>query len=613
METSLVDQFCAQAHSGPITAAAFDNQSGACITADEWGTVAITKPGDTYPGIIFDMGAPVRGAVAVSRGGALVAVGDDNGTVAVYKTWDSSCVFEDLREGAAGQARAFRALTFNPAGTVLATLSIDGIIRVFDIQTWQRVANYQGFGGESLEFDDRGERLLAIDNLGQPKLLDLLSAEQIDLEMVPGGVRSARFTPDFRSVVTIGQAGITLIGLPEGRIVSSFSARGSSGMLNIVISPNGEELGAITGRSVHRFALPELQPVGSDKHGAEDPTTAAFWDWRGVAVGGADGLLHRPGAKPSLEPVICVGGFGEHRVAVHGERVAIWQGNRQKRPFHAKRRFVETRIDRDGRLLLALPEDGGGVQVFEARTGRMLFDAGPDTGNTPKMEVGGSIVACMLSRGGLRWYDLKENNVFELPWVRTFALSGSGTWLAVTTPKGQVRVLDPTTGKDAIPRPEPLADVPVSLVSFVNRRPDMLVMDAEGVLGIYDLTESVTQKVAAVGRDVLDLNVAVDRLWGITGGKYAAVRFQEPETQTATVIFVDVTTGDVVSEVPHLLPYVWVDPETGDILQPTRGAAILELDLYGREKRVLRALPEGEWIAIGPRGILDASEGANPT
>lgn len=609
MEPSLVDQYCAEAHSAPVTAAAFDAQSGACITADEWGTVAITKPGDQYPGIIFDMGHAVRGSVAVSRGGALVAVGDDSGTVAVYKTWDGACVFEDVREGHAGQARAFRALTFNPQGTILATLSVDGIVRVFDIQTWERVANYQGFGGESLEFDDRGERLLAIDNLGQPKLLDMLSSEQLDLEMVPGGVRSARFTPDFRHVVTIGQAGITLTGLPEGRILSSFSARGSSGMLNIVISPSGEELGAITGRSIHRFSLPELQPIGSDKHGADDPTTAAYWDWRGVAVGGSDGLMHRPGARPSLEPVICVGGFGDHRVSIHGERVAVWHQNRQKRPFSAKKRMVEAKIDRDGRLLIGLPDGHEGVQVFEARTGRHLFDAGADTARTPKMEVGGSIVACMLTRGGLRWYDLKENNVFELPWVKTFALSGSGTWLAVTTPKGQVRVLDPATGKDAIPRPEPLADIPVSLVSFVNRRPDMLVMDAEGVLGHYDLTESVTNKTAAIGHDVLDLNVDVDRLWGITGGQYAAVRFQEPDAGTATIIFVDIKTGEVVSEVPHLLPYVWVDPETGDILQPARGGAILELDMYGAEKRLLRALPEGEWIALGPKGVIDCSEG----
>lgn len=609
MQLSLIDRYCAAPHSAPVTAAATDPQSGATVTADGVGTVAITKPGESYPSILFDMGAPVQGSVAVCPGGALVAVGDDQGTIAVYKTWDGSCVFEDTKEGPSGTARAMRAVAFNPQSTAIATLSIDGIVRIFDIQRWERLANYQGFSGESIEFNDRGDRLLVVDTLGQPKLLDLMTQEQLDLEMVPGGVRMARFTPDSRHVVAIGQAGITLIGLPDGRIRNSFSARGSSGMLSIVISPQGDQIGAITGRSVHTFSLPDLQPIGGEKHGAAEPTAAAFWDWRGVAIGGKDGLLHRPGAKPSLEAVVCCTGFGEHRVAVHGERVAMWAGNVQKRPFHTKKRFVEVKVDRDGRLLIGLPDDRSGVQVFEARTGRHLFDAGPDTADTPKMEVAGSIVACMLTRGGLRWYDVRQGNVFELPWVTTFALSGSGTWLAVVTPKGQVRILDPASGKDALPKPERPAEIPIRLVSFVNRRPDMLVLDDEGILGVYDLQGSVQNQETAIGRDVLNLNVEVDRLWGITGGKYAAIRFQVPESQTATVIYVDLHSCEVVSEVPNLLPYAWVDPETGDILQPARGHAVLELDMWGQEKRVLRALPEGEWIAFSERGILEASEG----
>lgn len=605
---SLVDQYCPDAHSSPITAAAWDPLSGARITADAWGVVAITQPGQKYPAFIFQVAAAVHGAVAIAPGGALVAVGDDAGTIAVYKTYDASCVFYDSKEGDAGAARAMRAAVFNPQGTIVATLSIDGIIRVYNVARWERIANWQGFGGESLEFDQRGDRLLAIDTLGQPKLLDMVSQEQIDLENVPGGVQVARFSPDGRHVVCMGLTGITLLEMPDGRVVNSFTARGSSGMLNLLLSPDGSEVAAVTARSIHRFSLPDLQPVASEKHGAAEPTKAAMWDSRGIAVGGADGQLHRPDSKPSLEAVVCVTGYGENRVAVHGDKIAVWEGTRRRRPFSGKRRFVEVKIDRDGRLLLALPGDGAGVQVFEAKSGRHLFDAGPETADTPKMEVGGTVVATMLSRGGLRWYDLKANNVFELPWVQNFALSGGGTWLGVTTPKGAVRVLDPATGKDAIPAPEPLADVPIRLLSFVNRRPDMLVLDDEGVLSTYDLAVSVKENRPAKGRDVLDFNVAVDRLWGITGGRYAAIRFQEYEQGTATVLTVDLEKGEVVAEVPNLLPYVWVDPESGAILQPARGGAIVELDMYGREQRVYRTLPETRWICFGPHGVIDRDE-----
>ena len=606
---SIVDQYCPDAHTAPLTAAAFDAESGARVTADAWGVVAITRPGEQHPSIIFQPGGAIYGAVAISVGGALAAVGDEDGTISVFKTYDGACVFSDYREGDEGRARAMRAVAFNPQGTIVATVSVDGVVRVYDIGRNERVANWQGFGGESLHFDDRGDRLLAIDHLGQPKLLDMLSHEQLDLELVGGGVQVALFTPDFRHVVAMGIAGITLIELPDGNIKTSFSARGSSGMLNIAVSPDSQFLGAVTERSIHSFTLPDLQPSNSERHGAAEPTKAVLWDYRGVAVGGADGGLHRPGTKPSLSEVVCCTGYGDHRVAVHGQRIAIWQKARQRRPFNAKQSFIEVKVDRDGRLLVGLPDGGRGISVWEARTGRHLFDAGPDTAETPKMEVGGPIVAVMLAQGGLRWFDLKSNNVLELPWVQQFALSGGGTWIGAITPKGAVRVLDPSTGKDAIPPPEPLADVPVQLVSFVNRRPDMLVMDEEGVLSVYDLAVSVKEDRPAVGEDILDLNVEVDRLWGITGGQFAAVRFQEAESGTATVIFVDLNKAEVVSEVPGLLPYVWVDPETGTILQPARGGAILEMDMYGAEKNVLRALPEGEWIAFGPKGVIDASEG----
>lgn len=607
--SSLVDMYCPDAHQAPITAASYDPASGASVTADAWGVVAITQPGQKYPAFVFSVGAAVYGATAVAKGGALVAVGDENGTIAVYKTQDGSCVFYDAKDDGTGPQRAMRACCFNPQCTYVACLSVDGVVRVFNIARWERIANWSGFGGDSIEFDARGERLLVIDTLGQPKLLDIISQEQIDLvDNVAGGAIVARYLPDGQHFIAMGQSGLTILNLPDGQVVTSFTPKGASGMLNLAIAPGGDQVAVATQRSLHVFSVPDLQPVESVSHGAPDPTHALIWDARGIAVGGSDNQLHRRDEKPSLPPIVCCTGYGDHRVAVFGDRLAIWELNRMKRPFNGKKNFVEVKIDRDGRLVVGLPDDGSGMHVFEAKTGRFLFDAGPETGNTPKMEVGGTVVACMLDRGGLRWYDLKQNNVFELPWVRHFSLSGGGTWLGVTTPKGAVKVLDPATGKDAIPAPEPLAAVPIKLLSFINRRPDMLVLDEEGVLSTYDLSVSVTEGRPAKGRDLLDFSVAVDRLWGITGGKYAVIRFQEPEKGTATVISVDLETAEVVAEVPNLLPYAWVDPESGFILQPARGGAIQEFDLYGVERRVLRSLPESEWIAFGPQGIMDASD-----
>jgi hypothetical protein len=138
----------------------------------------------------------------------------------------------------------------------------------------------------------------------------------------------------------------------------------------------------------------------------------------------------------------------------------------------------------------------------------------------------------------------------------------------------------------------------------------MLVLDEDGVLGHYDLTAGVSERRHVRGRDVLELKVAVDRLWGITGGQLASVRIPVRENHSATVLVIDLGRSEVVAEVTDQPPEVWVDPETGDLLVPGHGAALLELDWSGTEKRVLRALPEGEWISFGPKGPLDASDGA---
>lgn len=615
MESNLIDRYCASPHAAPITAAAYDPRSGAAITADGSGTVAITKPGEEHPSILFDMGAPVRGAVAVCTGGTLVAVGDDAGTVAVYKTWDGSCAFEDVKEGAAGAARAVRSVAFHPDGTILASVSVDGIIRVFGIQRWERLANYQGFAPRAIEFDPVGERLLVIDDAGQPKLLDLVTQAQASFDTIAGGVKVARFTPDGTHVVAMGESGLTLLEVASGELRTSFAARGSSGMLTVVMAPDGSAVAAVTGRSVHRFDLPDLTPATSAKHGASDPTGTAVWDPRGVAVGGGDGRMHRPGTVPSLQSVTCCTRFGPYRVGAHGKRLALWTDTKMREPLDVDFRFVEVKIDREGQLLAGLPDDGSGAQVYHAGTGEHLFDAGPATADTRRMEVAGTVFASMTGPVGLKWIDLSDNQVFELPWVAGYALSGSGSWLAVITPRGHLRVLDPSDGEEVMIKPVPPADdAPARMLAFMNRMPELLVLDGQGVLGMYDLAPSVKEGTPARVRDILNLNVEVDRMWGITGGRLAAVRYQVPgqggAPDTSTVIYVDVRTCEVVSEVPNLLPYAWVDPESGDIVQPARGAAILELDMHGHDKRVLRALPEGEWVAFSPEGVLARSDGA---
>lgn len=602
---SLVDRFCPNTHDAPITAAAFDPDSGTIVTADANGRVAVQRSGEASPRLIFQPGGAVNGALAVVRGGSLIAVGDESGTIGVYRTQDGESVFKEEREGPRGAVRAMRGVSINPEGSKLAAIAADGLLRVWDLTLRERNA-WRGFSGDTVEFSARGERLLAMDDTGQPRLMDLTTLEALYMDKLQTPATKARFTACGTMVIAGGSGGFSLLGVADGALIASFATRGGSGLQNILLSPDGTQAAAITQRSVHIFSLPDLTPQDSIKHGAPEPSGAGVWHSGGVRVAGSDGLMHG-GGSGSLGPVSQVDGIGPHRVLMHHDVASVWRGEERSGLFKMAGVPHSLTVDREGRIIAALMTNGS-LQVYDAQTGSPLFDGGGKIPSAADVSVGGEVVALQLETGGLRWWHLRTNRGFSLPWPKTHTLSGSGTWLGVVTPKGAVRILDPSTGEDAIAAPSPLSDSPIQLIDFVNRSPELLVLDSEGVLGHYDLTASVQSGRPATGRDILTIHVPVDKIWGITGGNLVAMRL--PSEQLCTILWVDLSRGEVVGEVQGLPASAEVDDEHGRILIPSRAGAMLELSQTGEELRVLRDLPDNEWLSFGPNGILGASKGA---
>ena len=74
-----------------------------------------------------------------------------------------------------------RGVALSPDGAQLASIAKDGILRVWDLTREQRNA-WRGFSGQSIAFDPRGERLLAMDEEGQPRLMDLVNLQALYME-----------------------------------------------------------------------------------------------------------------------------------------------------------------------------------------------------------------------------------------------------------------------------------------------------------------------------------------------------------------------------------------------------------------------------------------------
>lgn len=603
---SLVDQFCPNVHDSAITAAAYDPFSGTMATADASGLVAVQRRGESAPGMVFQPGGPITGSLCLVQGGSLVAVGDENGTVGVYRTDSRATAFLDERDAERGRVRAMRGIALDPSGTRCATIAVDGLLRMWDIVRQEREVAWQGFSGSAVEFDPRGERLLCMDKTGQPRLVDLRTHSGLPMDHLQMPAERACFTRDGTMVLAVGASGISLLRVVDGQLVGSYATRGGSGILNLVLSPEGDQAAVVTQRSVHVFSLPDLQPASGFKHGAPSPTGAAIWTSKGIRVAGNDGLLHG-GSSGVLGPVTSITGYGDYRVVAHAGQIAVWERGRRIGTLKLDEPVRQMSVDREGRVLGVLP-DRGTLKVYDLRSMALLFDGGPATQDALTVDVGGPVVLVSLPSGGIRWWQLERNQAYDLTWPRAATLSGSGTWLGVVTPKGAVRILDPLTGQDAVRPPRPLADSPIRNLAFVNRRADLLVVDEEGVLGHYDLAAGIRTNSSSTGRDVLDFGLDVDGVWGVTGGRYAAVRL--PDNDKASIVVVDLATSEVVSHLTGLHRFTWVDEETGAILQPARASALLERTLKGEETRVLRSLPDDQWISYGPKGVIEVSEAA---
>ena len=217
-------------------------------------------------------GGPINGAVDVIAGGSLIAVGDENGTIGVYRADDGAPIFAEVREGARGRVRAFRGVALNSQASMLASISRDHLVRIWDLSRLERVAAWQGFSGDTVEFDRRGERLLAMDDSGQPKLMDLLRVEALHMDRLQTPAERAAFTRDGTMIVAAGPAGLSLLRVSDGAMLHSFATQGGTGIINLRLAPGGQRAGVVTRRSVHVFSLPDLQPVDSIRHGAPDPT-----------------------------------------------------------------------------------------------------------------------------------------------------------------------------------------------------------------------------------------------------------------------------------------------------------------------------------------------------
>ena len=147
-------------------------------------------------------------------------------------------------------------------------------------------------------------------------------------------------------------------------------------------------------------------------------------------------------------------------------------------------------------------------------------------------------------------------------------------------------------------------------MAFVNRSPVLLVIDEENVLSYYDLTVSVQTGAAAKGTDLIQLGTDVEQIWGVTidNKRFAVLKIQDPEE--TMILWVPLDDDEDPYPIRNAHPETWLDPMTGNLLEPGKNASILERDRFGEEACVYRSLPNNQWLSFNHNGVLDRSKEA---
>ncbi len=220
-------------------------------------------------------------ALARSPDGTVVASGSNDGTIRLWDLAHRSALGPPLRAG------AIASLAFSPTGAILASGAYDGAIQLWDVAHRRALGpplrvpfepdNFGGIG--SLAFSPDGRRLAAGCNCSHVYLWDLAHRRQLPGSALAGLPElspplALAFSPDGRTLALGNGDGVvylwTVTGdarfTPSGRL-----ADGSGAITSLAFSPDGRVLAAGSlDHMIHLWDVPHRQPLGAPLRGHGD-------------------------------------------------------------------------------------------------------------------------------------------------------------------------------------------------------------------------------------------------------------------------------------------------------------------------------------------------------
>jgi WD40 repeat protein len=359
---------------------------------------------------------------------------------------------------------------FSPDDKLLATVSLDNLVRVWDIENGSVQAILRGHNGliEHVEFSPDGTRLLTASHDKTARLWDLGSALTIFLPH-ENSPTFATFSRDGTRLVTGGSSNVAHVwDVATGAEIATLKSRGSP-LQYAVLNPDGREAAtASQDGSVLLWDADQGEQIGSIKDSRVAVAELEFGP-KGLEVARVDGTVTMSGSPRTSAAVIEGGGYlrkavfspdGQFVLTAASDNVArIWRkdGTQVALLSGHTNRVTAAAFSPDGNLVATGSLDGT-ARLWSVTSGNQLTVLKGHNARITDVAFsndGQSIVTASHDRTARTWRVSDGANLFVLKGhaggVTNAAFSPNGSYITTASSQDRtVKLWDARSGREIV-------------------------------------------------------------------------------------------------------------------------------------------------------------------
>jgi len=336
-ETATGRAFATYALTGPLHAMSFSPDSATFALAAFRDQAAVYESADGRP----------RGRRIDHESGANQARFSPDGALLVTAGFDYQLrlhTVADLRLAAPvfRHSSLVASVAFSPDGRLLAVGDVEGVVRVWDLQTAARQLLLKGEPLRRVALSPVGNLAVVVGGDGALQVCDLTTGEENGAAMpVPPTLGERRFDPAGRWLaVACRTSGARLFDFATRQMRHELKDAGAAtaDIAHVVFSPDGRALATATPRGVvQRWSVADGRPLGAEM-AREEETFLLYWsgDGRWISAGGGRSVHVWDAATGALLGVPVRVNEGEHieecEFSPDGRRLLVVFSNRSIQP-----------------------------------------------------------------------------------------------------------------------------------------------------------------------------------------------------------------------------------------------------------------------------------------